>query len=153
MRVSRRWGRRLSPFPLVTTRFTHFIPFLNKYGHSFYPYEVAQPLSSREESLLEILEKALPLPPKIIVGYNKLERDFTSGDLSRACDISRSSAKFYVNKMVDLRLATKVPHKRMYQKFANANKFSDWLKDLMKLALDPLENGDLEPIDETEDDE
>jgi regulatory protein YycI of two-component signal transduction system YycFG len=108
-------------------------------------------LSSREESLLEILEKALPLPPKIIVGYNKLERDFTSGDVSRVCDISRSSAKFYVNKMVDLRLVTKVPHKRMYQKFANANKFSDWLKDLQKLALEPLENGSLEIIDDMED--
>lgn len=101
-------------------------------------------MSTREESLIEILERALPLPAKIIVGYNKLERDFTSGDLSRNCDISRSSAKFYVNKMVDLRLVTKVPHKRMYQKFANANKFSDWLKDLTKLALEPLESGQLE---------
>lgn len=101
-------------------------------------------MSTREESLIEILERALPLPVKIIVGYNKLERDFTSGDLSRTCDISRSSAKFYVNKMVDLRLVTKVPHKRMYQKFANANKFSDWLKDLIKLALEPLESGQLE---------
>lgn len=109
-------------------------------------------MSSREESLLEILEKALPLPPKIIVGYNQLERDFTSGDVARVCDISRSSAKFYVNKMVDLRLVTKVPHKRMYQKYANANKFSDWLKDLAKLALEPLENGSLEIIDMTEDD-
>ena len=101
-------------------------------------------MSTREESLIEILERALPLPAKIIVGYNKLERDFTSGDIARACDISRSSAKFYVNKMVDLRLVTKVPHKRMYQKFANANKFSDWLKDLTKLALEPLESGQLE---------
>jgi hypothetical protein len=110
-------------------------------------------LSSREKSLLEILEKALPLPPKIIVGYKKLERDFTSGDVARVCDISRSSAKFYVNKMVDLRIITKVPHKRMYQKFANANKFSDWFKDLIKLALEPLENGSLELIDLTEENE
>ncbi len=108
---------------------------------------------SREESLLDILEKALPLPPRIIVGYNQLERDFTSGDVARVCDVSRSSAKFYVNKMVDLRLVTKVPHKRMYQKYANANKFSDWLKDLSKLALEPLENGSLEVKDITEDDE
>lgn len=108
---------------------------------------------SREESLIEILERALPLPPKIILGYNKLERDFTSGDLSRISDISRSSAKFYVNKMVDLRLITKVPHKRIYQKYANANKFSDWLKDLIKLALEPLEVGTLELLDESEDDE
>lgn len=87
------------------------------------------------------------------MGYRQLERDFTSGDVARVCDISRSSAKFYVNKMVDLRLITKVPHKRMYQKFANANKFSDWLKDLIKLALEPLENGSLELIDETEENE
>ncbi len=99
---------------------------------------------SREESLIEVLERALPLPPKIILAYNTLERDFTSGDLYRACDISRSSAKFYVNKMVDLRLITKVPHKRMYQKFPNSRKFSDWYKDLIKLAIEPLENGDLE---------
>jgi hypothetical protein len=108
---------------------------------------------SHKKSLLEILEKALPLPPKIIVGYKKLERDFTSGDMSRICDISRSSAKFYVNKMVNLRLITKIPHKRMYQKFANAIKFSDWLKDLTKLALEPLENGSLKITDITEDDQ
>ena len=92
---------------------------------------------SREESLLEILERALPLPPKIIVGYNKLERDFTSGDVSRVCDISRSSAKFYVNKIVDLRLITKVPHKRMYQKYSNANKFSAAFSKLNAAANAP----------------
>ena len=105
---------------------------------------------SREESLIEVLERALPLPPRIIVGYNRLERDFTSGDLAKLCDISRSSAKFYVNKMVDLRLVTKVPHKRMYQKYANANRFGDWMKDLMKLALEPLESGSLKLPEEPE---
>ena len=105
---------------------------------------------SREESLIEVLELTLPIPAKIILGYNKLERDFTSGDLSRACDIPRSTAKYYVNKMVDLRMITKVPHKRMYQKFANAFKFSDWLKDLMKFALEPLENGNIELPEEEE---
>jgi len=108
---------------------------------------------SREESLLEILERALPLPPKIIVGYNKLQRDFTSGDLAKLCDISRSSAKFYVNKMVDLRLITKVPHKRMYQKYANANRFGEWMKDLMKLALEPLESGSLQLPEEPEEED
>ncbi len=108
---------------------------------------------SREESLLAVLERALPLPPKIIVGYNKLERDFTSGDLAKLCDISRSSAKFYVNKMVDLRLITKVPHKRMYQKYANANRFGEWMKDLMKLALEPLESGSLQLPDEPEEED
>ena len=108
---------------------------------------------SREESLIEVLERALPLPPKIIVGYNQLERDFTSGDLAKLCDISRSSAKFYVNKMVDLRLITKVPHKRMYQKYANANRFSEWMKDLMKLALEPLESGSLQLPEEPEEED
>ena len=98
---------------------------------------------SREESLIEVLQAALPLPPKIIVGYKKLEPVFTSGDLARLCDISRSSAKFYVNKMVTMRLVAKVPHKRMYQKYPNSTTFSSWLKDLMKLALEPLENGQL----------
>jgi DNA-binding IclR family transcriptional regulator len=106
---------------------------------------------SREESLIEVLKNALPLPPKIVLGYKELEPEFTSGDLSRICNISRSSAKFYVNKMVDLRLVTKVPHKRMYQKYANALRFSSWLKDLIKLALEPLENGQLKLIEEEDD--
>jgi DNA-binding IclR family transcriptional regulator len=106
---------------------------------------------SREESLIEVLKNALPIPPKIVLGYKELEPEFTSGDLSRICNISRSSAKFYVNKMVDLRLVTKVPHKRMYQKYANALRFSSWLKDLIKLALEPLENGQLKLIEEEDD--
>jgi hypothetical protein len=108
---------------------------------------------SQEEALVKILENTMPLPPKIIIGYNKLERDFTSGDLARVCDISRSSAKFYVNKMVYLRLITKVPHKRMYQKYANANKFSDWFKDLLRFALEPLESGALALPNEAEEEE
>ena len=107
---------------------------------------------SREESLVEILKIALPLPPKIVVGYKELEPVFTSGDVARVCDISRSSAKFYVNKMVQLRLITKVPHKRMYQKYPNATTFSGWFRDLLKLALEPLEDGTL-PIPENEEDE
>ena len=98
---------------------------------------------SKEESLIDVMRKALPLPPKVILAYTNLEPDFTSGDLARECDISRSSAKFYVNKRVGLRLVTKVPHKRRYQKYANAHRFSDWMKDLVKLAVEPLENGRL----------
>jgi DNA-binding IclR family transcriptional regulator len=78
-----------------------------------------------------------------------LESEFTSGDVARVCNISRSSAKFYVNKMVDLRMVTKVPHKRMYQKYANAHTMSNWMKDLIKLALEPLENGQI-PLPEQE---
>ena len=98
---------------------------------------------SREESLLDIVDKTFSLPPKVIAGYAELDRDFTSGDLARICDISRSSAKFYLNKMVDLRLVTKVPHKRRYQKYANAVTFSEWLKDLIKLAVAPIESGSI----------
>ncbi|MCW4035614.1 MAG: helix-turn-helix domain-containing protein [Candidatus Bathyarchaeota archaeon] len=98
---------------------------------------------SREDALVEIVDKTFSLPPKVIRGYAKLDQDFTSGDLARICDISRSSAKFYINKMVELRLVTKVPHKRLYQKYANAVTFSEWLKDLIKLAVTPLESGDL----------
>jgi predicted HTH transcriptional regulator len=100
---------------------------------------------SREAALVEIVGKTFSLPPKVIAGYAQLDQAFTSGDLARICDISRSSAKFYLNKLVDLRLVTKVPHKRRYQKYANAGAFSDWLKDLMKLAIIPLESGKLKP--------
>lgn len=98
---------------------------------------------SREAALVEIVDRTFSLPPKVIVGYAHLDQAFTSGDLARICDISRSSAKFYLNKMVDMRLVTKVPHKRRYQKYVNAHTFSDWLRDLIKLAVAPLETGAL----------
>lgn len=98
---------------------------------------------SREAAIVEIVDKTFSLPPKVIVAYAQLDQAFTSGDLARTCDISRSSAKFYLHKMVEMRLVTKVPHKRRYQKYANANTFSDWLKDLIKLAVTPLETGAL----------
>ncbi|HUS78383.1 MAG TPA: hypothetical protein VM050_06970 [Patescibacteria group bacterium] len=98
---------------------------------------------SRKESLIDIVDKAFSLPPKVIHAYAQLDPAFTSGDLARVCDISRSSAKFYLNKMVELRMVTKVPHKRRYQKYANADTFSNWLKDLTKLAVVPLESGAL----------
>ena len=98
---------------------------------------------SREEALTEIVDKTFSLPPKVILGYAQLDQAFTSGDLARICDISRSSAKFYLKKMVEIRLVTKVPHKRKYQKYANADTFSVWLKDLIKLAVAPLESGQL----------
>ena len=98
---------------------------------------------SRENQLIEIVDKTLPFPPAVVAGYAKLEQAFTSGDLARICGISRSSAKFYVNKMVDLRMVTKIPHKRKYQKYANSNTFSNWLRDLIKLAVLPLESGEL----------
>ena len=98
---------------------------------------------SKENALVTIVEKTFSLPAKVIVAYAHLDPVFTSGDLARICDISRSSAKFYLNKMVEFRMVTKVPHKRRYQKYDNATIFSDWLKDLLKLAVIPLETGAL----------
>ena len=98
---------------------------------------------SRERQLIEVVGKALPFPPKVVVGYASLESSFTSGDLARASGISTSSAKFYLNKMVELRMITKVPHKRRYQKFPNSETFSSWLRDLIKLGIAPLESGAL----------
>ena len=103
---------------------------------------------SKENALVTIVEKTFSLPAKVIVAYAHLDPVFTSGDLARICDISRSSAKFYLNKMVELRMVTKVPHKRQYQKYANANIFSDWLKDVLKLAVIPLETGALKVPEE-----
>lgn len=99
---------------------------------------------SRGEKLIEIVDKTLPFPPRVIAAYVRLDQSFTSGDLSRISGISRSSAKFYIGKMVDLRMVTKVPHRRRYQKYANAETFSSWLKDLIRLAIVPLESGSLE---------
>ncbi|MGD2201595.1 MAG: hypothetical protein PVJ38_08200 [Candidatus Bathyarchaeota archaeon] len=103
-----------------------------------------------ESELVEIVGNAFSLPPKVIVAYAKLDPTFTSGDLSRIGGIPRSSAKFYLNKMVGLRMVTKVPHKRKYQKYANARTFSDWLKDLVKFAVTPLEEGELELTEEAQ---
>jgi hypothetical protein len=103
---------------------------------------------SKDNELVTVVEKTFSLPAKVIVAYAELDPVFTSGDLARICDISRSSAKFYLNKMLKLRMVTKVPHKRRYQKYANANIFSDWLKDLIKFAVVPLEAGDLKVPEE-----
>mgnify|MGYP000035213104 CR=1 FL=1 len=98
---------------------------------------------SRERELLRIMKRALPLPPRVIAGYAKLPQTFTSGDLARVCGIPRSSAKFYLAKMLELRMVTRIPHRRRYQKYENAERFSSWLRDLIRLAVVPLENGDL----------
>lgn len=103
---------------------------------------------SRDRELIGILEKALPFPPKVILGYASLDPSFTSGDLARACGIPPSSAKFYIRKMVELRMVTKIPHRKRYQKYSNAGTFSSWLRDLIRLALVPLESGLLKIPDE-----
>lgn len=98
---------------------------------------------SREKELIRIMELTLPFPSRVVLGYSKLKQSFTSGDLARVSGVSRSSAKFYINKMVDLRMVTKIPHRRRYQKYANAETFSSWLKDLIKLVIIPLETEEL----------
>lgn len=104
---------------------------------------------SNKDTLVNILDTALPFPPKVVLGYSQLEPVFTSGDLARTCNIPRSSAKYYINKMVELRLIIKVPHKRLYQKYANADNFSSWLRDIIKFIIEPIENGEIEiPVNE-----
>jgi hypothetical protein len=98
-------------------------------------------MTSREKELMDILEGFMPFPLEVLLGYRKLGKVFTSGDLARICHITRSSAKYYIKKMLNFRMITKIPHKRRYQKYANAITFSDYIKDLIKLVLKPLENG------------
>lgn len=93
--------------------------------------------------LRRIARLSMPFPPEVIRGYARLGLTFTSGDLARECAIPPSTAKFYVRKMVGLRMITKVPGKKKYQKYANATRFSDWLKDLRRLAIIPIERGEL----------
>ena len=98
---------------------------------------------SHVSELLEIAKFSLPFPPSVIVGYSKVQQVFTSGDLAKTSGISPSTAKFYLRKMVELKMVTKVPNKRKYQKYANARIFSDWLKDLVRIVIVPLERGDI----------
>jgi len=98
---------------------------------------------SGAEELRRIVRESMPFPPEVIEAYARLEDVFTSGDLARLAGIPRSTAKFYVAKMVRLRMIAKVPGRRKYQKYANARTFSDWLRDLLRLAIVPLEQGRL----------
>jgi len=81
------------------------------------------------------------LPAGVIAAYSQLGTVFTSGKLSEEAWIHRSTAKYYINKIVVLRIFSKIPHRRKYQKYANARTFSDWLKDMVRLAIHPLERG------------
>mgnify|MGYP000486370781 CR=1 FL=1 len=93
------------------------------------------------EELRRIVDSAMPFPSEVIAAYSRLGMVFTSGDLSREAGIPRSTAKYYVKRMVELRMVTKIPNRRKYQKFANARTFSSWLTDLIRLAIRPLEEG------------
>jgi hypothetical protein len=96
-------------------------------------------MSSAKDELKEIVNVSMPFPAKVIKAYYRLGAVFTSGDLSREAGIPSSTAKFFVKKMVKLRMISKIPHRKKYQKYANASSFSDWLNDLLKLAVRPLE--------------
>lgn len=93
--------------------------------------------------LKRIATLSMPFPAEVIRAYATIGPTFTSGDLSRESGVPRSTAKFYIRKMVELRMITKLPGKKKYQKYANAMRFSDWLKDLRRLAIIPIESGEL----------
>jgi len=91
------------------------------------------------KELIEIVNLSMPFPPDVIKAYSQLNMVFTSGDLAKEAKIPRSTAKFYVRRMVDMRMVSKVPYRKKYQKYANASNFSDWLQDLLRLAIRPIE--------------
>ena len=91
------------------------------------------------KELIEIVNLSMPFPVNVIRAYARLDMVFTSGDLAREAGIPRSTAKYYVRKMVDMHMISKVPHRRKYQKYTNARTFSNWLMDLIRLAIRPIE--------------
>jgi len=91
------------------------------------------------EELVKIVDLSMPFPASVIRAYSRIGMVFTSGDLSREAGIPRSTAKYYVRKMVDLHMISKIPHRRKYQKYANARTFSAWLADIVRFAIRILE--------------
>lgn len=91
------------------------------------------------EELIKVVNVSMPFPTEVIRAYSRLGMVFTSGDLAREAGISSSTAKYYIRKMIEMHMVSKIPHKRKYQKYANAKNFSDWLMDLIRLAIRPLE--------------
>ena len=93
------------------------------------------------DELIKIVNLSMPFPASVISAYSRLGSVFTSGDLSREAGIPQSTAKFYIRKMLDLHMITKIPNRKKYQKYENAKTFSDWLNDLIRLAIRPIERG------------
>ena len=91
------------------------------------------------KDLQRIVNLSMVFPADVIRAYSRLSMVFTSGDLAKEAQIPRSTAKFYIRKMVELHMISKVPYRKKYQKYANARNFSDWLQDLIRLAVKPLE--------------
>jgi len=92
-----------------------------------------------KKELIEIVNLSMPFRAEVIKAYSRLDMVFTSGDLAREAKIPMSTAKYYIRKMVDLHMISKIPYRRKYQKYANARNFSDWVQDLIRLAIRPLE--------------
>jgi hypothetical protein len=91
------------------------------------------------KELVEIVNLSMPFPADVLKAYSKLGMVFTSGDLAKEAGIPRSTSKYYVRRMIDLHMISKVPYRKKYQKYANAPNFSDWLQDLIRLIIRPLE--------------
>jgi DNA-binding IclR family transcriptional regulator len=91
------------------------------------------------KDLIEIVNLSMPFPADVLRAYSRLKMVFTSGDLASEAGIPRSTAKYYVRRMIDLHMISKVPYRKKYQKYANAPAFSEWLQDLVRLAIRPLE--------------
>ncbi|MCX8170671.1 MAG: hypothetical protein N3E47_01685 [Candidatus Bathyarchaeota archaeon] len=96
-------------------------------------------MSQLNEELIKVVNISMPFPAEVIRAYSRLGMVFTSGDLAKEANIPKSTAKFYVRKMLEMHMISKVPYKKKYQKYANAKNFSDWLMDLIRLAIRPLE--------------
>jgi len=96
-------------------------------------------MSHLNEELLKIVNSSMPFPADVISAYSRLEMVFTSGDLARLANIPQSTAKYYIRRMLDMHMISKIPYRKKYQKYANAQSFSDWLNDLIRLVVRPLE--------------
>jgi hypothetical protein len=107
-------------------------------GHIFDPKRGSKMVQLSKE-LVEIVNLSMPFPAAVLRAYSGLGMVFTSGDLAKEAGIPRSTAKYYVRRMIDLHMISKVPYRKKYQKYANAPNFSDWLQDLIRLAMRPLE--------------
>jgi predicted transcriptional regulator len=91
------------------------------------------------KDLIKIVNLSMPFPVDVLKAYCHLEMVFTSGDLAKEANIPRSTAKYYIRKLIDMHMISKVPYRKKYQKYASARNFSDWLQDLIRLAIRPLE--------------
>ncbi len=98
-------------------------------------------MSTATEEFKRVVNSSMPFPAEVISAHSRLGAVFTSGDLSKEAKILQSTTKYYVNRMFNLRMISRVPHRKKYQKYTNAQTFSDWPTDLVKLAIRPLERG------------